>query len=166
MKSALQTFANLNFGRYINWHCLIGYQFQISILHWTRVSIFPDLTSIVINYWQLIMIIYRISLDNLCFFSPFVKKYISSPIRIHNFRWVIVWKILFIWKMNNIFFISNILYTNPRVYTRFLWLYTYGEALGKRNLFFYNEKLCLSERKREREIMSFEGKFIRRIIQM
>lgn len=147
MKSALQTFANLNFGRYINWHCLIGYQFQISILHWTRVSIFPDLTSIVINYWQLIMIIYRISLDNLCFFSPFVKKYISSPIRIHNFRWVIVWKILFIWKMNNIFFISNILYTNPRVYTRFLWLYIWK----RREIYSFTTKNFVFLRERERE---------------
>lgn len=147
MKSALQTFANLNFGRYINWHCLIGYQFQISILHWTRVSIFPDLTSIVINYWQLIMIIYRISLDNLCFFSPFVKKYISSPIRIHNFRWVIVWKILFIWKMNNIFFISNILYTNPRVYTRFLWLYIWK----RREIYSFTTKNFVFLREKERE---------------
>lgn len=60
------------------------------------------------------------------------------------------------------FYLEYFIYKSESIHEIFVIIHM--EA--KRNLFFYNEKFCLSERKREREIMSFEGKFIRRIIQM
>lgn len=147
MKSALQTFANLNFGRYINWHCLIGYQFQISILHWTRVSIFPDLTSIVINYWQLIMIIYRISLDNLCFFSPFVKNTFLLRYEFITSDELSFGKYCLFGKWT-IFFLSRIFYIQIREYTRDFCDYTYGSE--EKFILLQRKTLSFWEKKRER----------------
>lgn len=49
------------------------------------------------------------------------------------------------------FYFEYFIYKSESIHEIFVIVYVWGGALGKRNLFFYNEKLCLSERKRERE---------------